>query len=259
MILIWIISLSSTYSVEIIAHRGASLIAPENTLAAIRLAIENKAKVIEIDVQMTKDKQIVAIHDESINRTTHSTGLVKDKVLAQLKIYDAGSWFSEDFKNEKIPSLDEVLNLIRNTDVELILEVKNVNNIYPGIEEIIVDIIKRSGIPNKIYYKSFTPEVLTRFRTLDKRELIYVAIGELPWLNLTIDDGLRFGSLFDIKDFDIIQIHHYFSFESVLKKARKLNKKIIIWDIQTKELFKKYKNKKIDYIETDHLEFRNYL
>ena len=259
MVLFWAISSSSAKSIEIIAHRGASLLAPENTLSAIKLAIQNKAKIIEIDVQMTKDNQIVAIHDESIDRTTNSKGLIKDKVLAQLKIYDAGSWFSTKFKNEKIPSLDEVLNLIRGTEIELILEVKNVNNIYPGIEKTIVDNIKRSGIQNKIYYKSFTPAVLSRFRKLDNKELIYVTIGELPWLNLTIDDGLRFGSIFDILDFDIIQLHHYFSFESVLEKAKKFNKKIILWDIQSKEIFEKYKNKKIDYIETDHLEFIDYL
>lgn len=255
MALLWAIFLPQSKAVEIIAHRGASLIAPENTLAAINAAIKNKAKFIEIDVQMTKDKQIVVLHDEKINRTTNAKGLVKDKVLAQLKIYDAGSWFSKEFKDEKIPSLDEVLNLVRNTDIQLILEVKNVDNKYPGIESRIVDIVNRSGVPNRIYYKSFSPDVLKKFKRLDTRKLIYVTIGEIPWLNLTIDEGLRFGSVFDIKEFDLLQIHHYFSFEKTLKKARKLNKGIILWDVQNLEAFNKYKSMDIDLIETDRMDF----
>lgn len=97
----------------VVAHRGASGTAPENTLTAIGLALEAGAQMLEIDVQITTDEQIVVFHDATLERTTNGHGAINRCSSAELKKLDAGSWFDERFRGEKIPLLDEVFQLIR--------------------------------------------------------------------------------------------------------------------------------------------------
>ena len=96
----------------IIAHRGASNQAPENTIPAFQRALELGAGGIELDVHMSADGYLMVIHDETVDRTSNGKGLVKGKTLAELKSLDFGSWFSEEFSDEKIPELEEVLWLL---------------------------------------------------------------------------------------------------------------------------------------------------
>ena len=93
----------------ICAHRGANETHPENTLAAFREAVRLGAHMIEFDVQITKDKQLVIMHDKSVDRTTNGKGLVSDLTLSEIKKLDAGSWKSKDFIGEKVPTLKEAL------------------------------------------------------------------------------------------------------------------------------------------------------
>src|SRR5512132_864966 len=90
------------------AHRGASAHAPENTLAAFELALAHQADAIELDVKLTADGHVVVIHDPTVDRTTGSQGRVKDLSLAQIRALEAGSFFSEKYRGEKIPTLEEV-------------------------------------------------------------------------------------------------------------------------------------------------------
>lgn len=109
---------------NIIAHRGASFYAPENTLAAIRKAKEMKATWVEIDVALTKDRHLVIMHDDTVDRTTNGQGAVFGRTLTELKNLDAGSWFSADFKDEPIPTLDELVDLVLELNLSLQLEIK---------------------------------------------------------------------------------------------------------------------------------------
>ena len=93
-----------------IGHRGASAYAPENTMAAFRKAYKLGADGVELDVQLSKDGRVVIMHDDRINRTTNGAGYVKDKTLNQLLEYDAGAWFSDEYKNERIPTLEELFD-----------------------------------------------------------------------------------------------------------------------------------------------------
>lgn len=97
---------------EIVAHRGASAEAPENTLAAIQLAWQQGADAAEIDVMLTADGQLVAIHDETTSRTSGVDWAVKDRTLAELKTLNVGSWKSPRFAGERIPTLAEVLDIV---------------------------------------------------------------------------------------------------------------------------------------------------
>jgi len=96
----------------IIAHRGSSASAPENTLAAFSLALEQGVDAIECDVRLTKDNHLVVIHDATLNRTTNGTGYVRDHTREELDALDAGSWFHRRFAGERIPTLDTVLSLV---------------------------------------------------------------------------------------------------------------------------------------------------
>ena len=129
---------------KLFAHRGVSGEAPENTLAALKAAAESGAHGIELDVQLTKDAQIVVIHDETIDRTTNGTGYVKDMTWEQLRTYDAGSWFHPSFKGESIPSLEEVLDVVTAHHESMIIniELKNDQIDYPQLEEKVLDLLK---------------------------------------------------------------------------------------------------------------------
>ncbi|NGP44436.1 glycerophosphodiester phosphodiesterase [Bacillaceae bacterium SIJ1] len=127
----------------IIAHRGASASAPENTLAAFTKAVADGANAIELDVHLTKDNELAVIHDDTVDRTTNGTGLVGQMTLAELQELDAGSWFSDDFQGEKIPSLTEVFAALPST-VVVNVEIKNVPCYYEGIEARLAEVISKT-------------------------------------------------------------------------------------------------------------------
>lgn len=140
--------------INIIAHRGASAYEPENTLRAVKRALELNAKMIEVDVRLSKDEQIVVIHDESVDRTTNGKGLVKNLTLKELRKLDAG-------KGEKIPTLQEVINAVRKKAI-LIIEIKVLN-----IEDSIVRTIEKEGIENEVIVTSFNHHILKRIKNLN--------------------------------------------------------------------------------------------
>lgn len=108
----------------IVAHRGASGHAPENTIAAFERAVQLGAEFIETDLHLTRDARFVAIHDNTLGRTTNGHGIVGDHTLAELRQLDAGMWFDRQFMEQRIPTLDEVLEFARVHDVVFYLEIK---------------------------------------------------------------------------------------------------------------------------------------
>lgn len=168
----------------IIAHRGASVQAPENTMPAFRRAIELGADGIELDVHMSADGYLVVIHDETADRTSNSNGLIKDKTLSELKSLDFGSWFSEDFKDEKIPELEEVLWLLSGWDGLLNIEIKNGPVFYPGIEEAVVEALHKYRRTDRTIISSFNHYSLVEIRRYDpeiKIAPLYMAGLYKPW------------------------------------------------------------------------------
>ena len=108
----------------VIAHRGASGHAPENTMAAFQRAVELGVGFIETDIHLTRDAHFVAIHDATLDRTTNGRGSVHEHSLAELRKLDAGKWFDREFMGQQIPTLDEILAFSRKHDVIFYLEVK---------------------------------------------------------------------------------------------------------------------------------------
>ena len=154
------------------AHRGASAVAPENTMAAFRKGLELGATGIETDVQMTSDGGLVLIHDEDLSRTTTGSGYVKDKTLREVLEVDAGSWFGPEFTEERIPTLEELLDLLQGRETVLNIELKNGTFLYPGMEEKVISAVREQGMSARVvissfnhyslaYCKSLAPEIRT--------------------------------------------------------------------------------------------------
>lgn len=136
------------------AHRGASQEAPENTLAAFRCALLAKAPAVEFDVQRTRDGRLVVIHDQTVDRTTDGRGSVSSLTFDELRRLDAGRWFGPAFAGERVPSLDEVLDLVRGR-ASALLEIKNGPVFYEGIESQIADALQRHGMIDAALVMSF--------------------------------------------------------------------------------------------------------
>jgi len=168
----------------IIAHRGASKQAPENTMAAFRRALELGADGIELDVHLTSDGYLAVIHDEMLDRTSNGKGLVRDRTLAELKELDFGSWFSKDFSGERIPELNEVLRLLSDWDGLLNIEIKNGPVFYPGIEKAVADAVRKYKRLNRTIISSFNHYSLVDIRKYEpgiKTAPLYMAGIYQPW------------------------------------------------------------------------------
>lgn len=166
------------------AHRGASAECPENTMAAFRRSLELGATGIETDVQMTKDGQLVLIHDEALDRTTNGTGYVKDSTLEQLRSLDAGSWFEKNFAGEPLPTLEELLQLLQGQDIVLNIELKNSIVLYPGMEEKVIAAIRSFDMSHQVVLSSFNHYSLAYCKQLApeiRTGILYMEGLYRPW------------------------------------------------------------------------------
>ncbi len=154
----------------IVAHRGLSSRAPENTLASIRAALDVHAPMVEIDVHLTADDEVVAIHDRTLQRTTTGNGAVRSYALKELAAFDAGSWFDPCFAEERVPGLRDILALI-GTSADLNIEVKS----YPfhrvdprHLAERTLDCVRHAGALGRVLFTSFDETVLSEVRRQER-------------------------------------------------------------------------------------------
>lgn len=167
----------------VLAHRGASGYAPENTLEAFRLAVEQGADGFELDVHFSRDGHLVVIHDETVDRTTNGKGRVWDLTLEELQTLDACAG-KDAYKGARIPTLAQVLELIQGTGLICNIEIKTDNIFYPGIEQAVLDLVKRMDLENQIIYSSFNHFTLRKIRELDKNARLGMLFGDVlvePW------------------------------------------------------------------------------
>ena len=146
-----------------IAHRGARDVAPENTLAAFRAAMDAGADGIELDVTRCATGEIVVIHDDTLDRTTDGCGAVGATPLEALRALDAGSWFSPDFAGERVPLLHEVLDLVAG-QMRVNIEIKGHRLLGDGTEGDIAEMVLARGMENQVVVSSFNPAALWRMR-----------------------------------------------------------------------------------------------
>jgi glycerophosphoryl diester phosphodiesterase len=168
-----------TAVVTVIAHRGASSYAPENTLAAFDLSLEMRVRHIELDVALTSDNHIVVIHDDKVDRTTDGSGLVASHTLAELRELDAGSWFGPQFEGERIPVFDEVLARYKGR-AHIHTEIKGKSE---SLSQRTADLIRRHGMEGQVTVTSFRSAPLEEMRD---------CAPELPrgWLVRDLNDSI---------------------------------------------------------------------
>ena len=160
------------------AHRGASAHAPENTLAALELAVAQGAEMAEVDAQLSADGQVVLIHDETLDRTTSGSGTVASVSLELLRGLDAGAWFGEVWWGEKIPTLAEVLDAV-GTRLTLNIELKGAAG--PELEQAVVRLVNGAGLADRCLLTSFDHARIDRLASADHRFQLGYIIGQEAW------------------------------------------------------------------------------
>jgi glycerophosphoryl diester phosphodiesterase len=206
--------------VLVIAHRGASGHAPENTLAAFKRAVALGATFIETDLQLTRDSRFVAMHDATVNRTTNGQGKVHDLTLMELRRLDAGSWFGSEFAGERIPTLDDILEFSKKHDVVFYLELKPGGSW--GGEHALVGALRESGeIPRSVVI-SFDADILARLRKIEPTlmtGLLYDGQIEQP-----LEKALGVGARQLAVRGDLVT-------PALLKDARKRDLQVVCWTV----------------------------
>lgn len=148
----------------VIAHRGASTLAPENTIIAFEKACELSCDAFECDVHLSKDGELIVIHDSTLDRTTNGSGEVSNYTLCQLKKLDAGIKFSEEYKGVTIPTLEETIKFAVLNN--LLIEIELKGN-YPGIEEKTIELINKYKYAKKTVVTSFYKNYLVNIKKID--------------------------------------------------------------------------------------------
>lgn len=153
--------------VQIFAHRGFSGYYPENTMLAFqKVAEETVADGIELDIQLTKDGEIVIMHDEMLDRTTNGSGWLKDHTLEELKMLSVGVNVKGFFPRQTIPTLREYFTWLKTTKLITNIELKTSYFEYEGIEEKLIAMVKEFGLEDQIWYSSFNHYTVARIKEL---------------------------------------------------------------------------------------------
>lgn len=229
----------------VIAHRGSSTHAPENTLASFWLAAEQKADAIEFDVRLSRDDQIVVIHDRDVNRTTDGQGKVSTFSVSELMELDAGNYFDPKFKNEKIPTLKEVLSNFGNS-ILLNIEIKTQHFLQTGLPIKVARMIMDSNLIERSLISSFNPFdlIVLRRYTVDIELGLLVPPGiNRFWVECISGNLVYYDSIhFDFRDIN----------EDLIDKYHKKGKTIFAYTVNDIAYIQKLIDIGIDGIFTDN-------
>lgn len=170
--------------VEIIGHRGAAGTYPENTMVSFMACEKLGADGIELDVQLTKDGEIVVIHDETINRTTNGKGAVQDFTLSEIKQFDASYKFKGQYGKCEIPTLKEVFEWAEGNNLSINIELKNDKIEYHGLEERVINLIRSFEMEKRIILSSFNHKSMLKFHLMApdiQTAVLYNRRKKEPW------------------------------------------------------------------------------
>ncbi|MEK4405006.1 glycerophosphodiester phosphodiesterase family protein [Sporosarcina sp. FSL K6-6792] len=226
-----------------VAHRGASNFAPENTQSAFRKALELGADFLECDVHLSKDGELIIMHDDKVDRTTNGSGYVKNFTLAELKELDAGGKFHSSFAGEKIITLNELLEEFYG-ETGLLIEIKK-PSMYPGIEERVVALLGEYNDLNSIIVQSFDIESMRKMNTL------------LPELEVALLIKPSIQSLSSQKIIDLTSFATYINFNVSYVNKREINqihnqgRKVLVWSTKNQGWVDKAYQYNVDGIITD--------
>lgn len=150
----------------LVAHRGVSARFPENTLAAFGAAVADGAAMLELDVGLSRDGELVVLHDETLDRTTDGEGFLRDHDLEELRRLDAGSWFDPRFAREPLPTLAETLRRV-GREIAINVEIKPeavASQAAGGVEDEVVALVRAEGLLDRVVVSSFEPTAVARVK-----------------------------------------------------------------------------------------------
>lgn len=177
------------YATNSVAHRGYSTTAPENTLAAYRLAAQNGFSAVECDVEFTSDGVPVLLHDSTIDRTSNGTGNIAELTLEQVRAYDFGSWKSAAYANEKIPTFEEFIALCKELELHPYIEIKN--TISEAYAKTLYDIVAAAEMLDNVTWISFSSVSLGLIRDLDNTARLGYVVSDVTSDTVTVAQGLK--------------------------------------------------------------------
>ncbi|USK53360.1 hypothetical protein LIS82_17325 [Cytobacillus solani] len=213
-----------------IAHRGASFYAPENTMAAFQKAVDLGFDFIEFDVRLSKDGHLVVIHDADVQRTTDGVGYIGDLTVQEIKMLDAGSWYSPEFSNERIPLLEDVLKQFGGK-IGLLIDMKSSEN-QPQLTKVLSDILMRY-IDNGV-----------KLSTLKVQSFNINEIKKFHELTPTISSGILLEKPLNILHFEtyrkfasFLSVNHHLLSKSIIHQAKQYGFDIFSWTIKKQYQF----------------------
>lgn len=221
---------------EVMAHRGASFSAPENTLAALRQAIEDGADWVEIDVQETLDGEVVVVHDSDLMKLANNPLKIWDATAAELESIDIGSWFAASYASQRVPTLRQVLELCKGK-VGVIIELKYYGH-DQALEERVIQIVEELGMSEQIMVMSLKADRVQRVRRLRPTWvcgiLMSVAVGDI-----------------DSLDVDFLAVNGAFVGRSLVNRVHKAKMKIFVWTVNDVGTMSMLMNRGVDGVLTD--------
>lgn len=231
----------------IIAHRGASAYAPENTISAFEKAIEMGTVIIETDVHQTKDSVVVIMHDLSVDRTTNGKGLISDISSADFKQLSIKQ--QKTVIKENPPTLEDAIKAI-NGRSQLLIELKKGNSYYPNIEKHIVDIIAKYNAQSWVHtIHSFDKDALVNLAKRDSSiNLQKLIVFNLPLVSFNYDKHFNKD---DFKNWEGVNVYYKFCSKRVIKKIHKLGKTVYVWTVNSPRKARKLAKRGVDGIITN--------
>ena len=226
----------------VIAHRGASMYAPENTIAAFELAVEMGADAIELDTMLTADGIPVVIHDQSLERTTNESGNVSSMTVAEIKLLDAGSRFYVRFAEEKIPTLEEVFSAVGNK-ILINVELKNYTSPFDRLPETVVALVMKKGLSDRVLLSSFNPIALIKAQRASEEIRRAALIGGGPKIARGIIEAFT----------DYFALHPEVSLvnQGVVDKHHAAGHQVNVWTVNEESEMMKLLSMGVDGLITD--------
>ena len=228
----------------IFAHRGASAQAPENTLASFELALSQGADAIELDAKLSADGEVVVIHDPTVDRTTNGHGRVAQLSLTELHSLDAGSFFSEKYRGQKIPLLEEVFEAV-GKKLFINVELKNYDAPYDQLVEKVCALVKKHEMEKKIILSSFLASNLKKAKSFlpeIPRGLLALRGWKGAWAR---SFGFSFG------DYVALQPHLTDVTKQQIVRVHRLKRRVYVWTVNKTEDMARLNNWGVDGIFTD--------
>ncbi|MCB0481796.1 MAG: hypothetical protein KDC83_10215 [Flavobacteriales bacterium] len=239
---------------KIIAHRGASGHAPENTLGAFKKAISLGSDMIELDVRETLDHQVVVYHDSDLSRTTNYKGKIIEHDLQKLQTIKAGEWFGNvDYFNEKIPSLSETLEIIAGR-CEVLVEIKSDGKrVSTPFFKNLFKTINKHAAKDWVILQSFDSYILTRIQQLDPSFRIQkLIVWKIPLLGIQLDQRVMLENVLKKEHYEAINVNHRFATPALIARIHRFNKKIFCWTVNEPKRMNKLIQLGVDGIITDY-------